>query len=389
MAKKGNMNINNEDFEFDDEMFPLDDSVYDDDDDLAGFKFDPNEEGPTGAKGFFVNTMKSIKGLGVDFVDEFLPEAASISDDIKMAISDSKDQLLEKKDKAVNAFIDFKSSISSKANKDTAGEVKKGFKQIADNLKKGKFYTSNRDATIDMDAFMGEDEDDSEESDEQEIDTSGVMTTKFNYKAPRRRRQSSPIIVNNDSNSQVFIEAQEASTAAVASINTRLAKAQIRNSNQNFADSISVLKSIDDNLYGLSKFLTHYGKTNINAQLEYDSKSLAFLTDQRALLKDILKASNAAIGIKEKTEDDEEKEEDTSVFKFGSFNLDNYTKKIKENAKNMFMGTQLGQMIDMSSGMTGMLGKNSGMKLNPMDIAKSMAKSFVMNKMVMQIQKIN
>lgn len=383
MAKKGNMNIDNEDFEFDDEMFPLDDSVYDDDDDLAGFKFDPNEEGPTGAKGFFVNTMKSIKGIGVDFIDEFLPEAASISDDIKMAISDSKDQLLEKKDKAVNAFIDFKSSFSSKANKDTAGEVKKGFKQIADNLKKGKFYTSNRDTSIDMDAFLGEnEEDDSKESDEQEeVDTSGVMTTKFNFKAPRRRRQSSPIIVNNDGNSQVFIEAQEASTAAVASINTRLAKAQIRNSNQNFSDSISILKSIDDNLYGLSKFLTHYGKTNIDAQLEYDSKSLAFLTDQRALLKDILKANNASIGIKEKDENEEE-EEDTSVFKFGSFNFDNYTKKIKENAKNMFMGTQLGQVIDMGSGMTSMFGKDSGMKLNPMDIAKNMAKSFVMNKMV-------
>ena len=381
MAKKGNMNIDNEDFEFDDEMFPLDDSVYDDDDDLAGFKFDPNEEGPTGAKGFFVNTMKSIKGIGVDFIDEFLPEAVSISDDIKMAISDSKDQLLEKKDKAVNAFIDFKSNLSSKVNKESSGEVKKGFKKIADDFKKGKFYTSNRDVSIDMDAFMGEDDDESEESSEQDVDTSGIMTTKFNYKAPRRRRQSSPIIVNNDGNSQVFIEAQEASTAAVASINTRLAKAQIRNSNQNFSDSISILKSIDDNLYGLSKFLTHYGKTNIDAQLEYDSKSLAFLTDQRALLKDILKANNASIGIKEKDENEEE-EEDTSVFKFGSFNFDNYTKKIKENAKNMFMGTQLGQVIDMSSGMTSMFGKDSGMKLNPMDIAKNMAKSFVMNKMV-------
>ena len=383
MAKKGNMNIDNEDFEFDDEMFPLDDSVYDDDDDLAGFKFDPNAEGPTGAKGFFVNTMKSIKGIGVDFIDEFLPEAVSISDDIKMAISDSKDQLLEKKDKAVNAIIDFKSKFSSKVNKETDGEVKSGFKQIVDNLKKGKFYTSNRDATIDMDAFLGEDEEDnSEESGEQEeVDASGIMTTKFNYKAPRRRRQTTPIIVNNDGNSQVFIEAQEASTAAVASINTRLAKAQIRNSNQNFSDSISVLKSIDDNLYGLSKFLTHYGKTNIDAQLEYDSKSLAFLTDQRALLKDILKANNAAIGIKEKNEDEEE-EEDTSVFKFGSFNFDNYTKKIKENAKNMFMGTQLGQVIDMGSGMSSMFGKDSGMNLNPMDIAKNMAKSFVMNKMI-------
>ena len=383
MAKKGNMNIDNEDFEFDDEMFPLDDSVYDDDDDLAGFKFDPNEEGPTGAKGFFVNTMKSIKGIGVDFIDEFLPEAVSISDDIKMAISDSKDQLLEKKDKAVNAFIDFKSNLSSKVNKETTGEVKSGFKKIADNLKKGKFYTSNRDVSIDMNSFLGEDEeDDSEESGEQkEVDTSGIMTTKFSYRAPKRRRQSTPIVVNNDGNSQVFIEAQEASTAAVASINTRLAKAQIRNSNQNFSDSISILKSIDDNLYGLSKFLTHYGKTNIDAQLEYDSKSLAFLTDQRALLKDILKANNASIGIKEKNENEEE-EEDTSVFKFGSFNFDNYTKKIKENAKNMFMGTQLGQIIDLGSGMSSMFSKDSGMKLNPMDIAKNMAKSFVMNKMV-------
>ena len=160
MAKKGNMNIDNEDFEFDDEMFPLDDSVYDDDDDLAGFKFDPNAEGPTGAKGFFVNTMKSIKGIGVDFIDEFLPEAVSISDDIKMAISDSKDQLLEKKDKAVNAIIDFKSKFSSKVNKETDGEVKSGFKQIVDNLKKGKFYTSNRDVSIDLDAFLGDDEED-------------------------------------------------------------------------------------------------------------------------------------------------------------------------------------------------------------------------------------
>ena len=75
--------------------------------------------------------MKSIKGIGVDFIDEFLPEAASISDDIKMAISDSKDQLLDKKDKAVNAFIDFKSNLSSKVNKETIGEVKSGFKKIA------------------------------------------------------------------------------------------------------------------------------------------------------------------------------------------------------------------------------------------------------------------
>ena len=82
-----------------------------------------------------------------------------------------------------------------------------------------------------MDSFLGEDEeDDSEESGEQkEVDTSGIMTTKFSYRAPKRRRQSTPIVVNNDGDSQVFIEAQEASTAAVASINTRLAKAQIRN----------------------------------------------------------------------------------------------------------------------------------------------------------------
>ena len=121
MAKKGNMNIDKDDFDFDDEMFPLDDSVYDDDDDLAGFSFDPNSEGPTGVKGFFVNTMKSIKGVGLDFVDEFLPEVTSLTDDVKMALSDSKDQFVENKDKAITALADLKSSFGSKINKKRRG----------------------------------------------------------------------------------------------------------------------------------------------------------------------------------------------------------------------------------------------------------------------------
>ena len=146
-------------------------------------------------------------------------------------------------------------------------------------------------------------------------------------------------------------------------------------SNSNFYESIKVLKNIDDNLYGLSKFLTHYGKTNIDAQLEFDSKTLAFLTDQRALLKEILKTNNRAIGIKEENEE-EETTGTLSPFGFAGFDFSKYLDVIKNNAKNMFMGTQLGQVVDMGSGMMDMFGKNSGLKLNPADIAKNVIKSF-------------
>ena len=378
MAKKGNMNVNKDDFDFDDEMFPLDDSVYDDDDDLAGFSFDPNAEGPTGVKGFFVNTIKSVKGLGLDFVDEFLPEVSSLTDDVKMALSESKDQFVEKKDKAISALADLKSSFGSKINKESKDSAKKGFKNIADNIKKGKFYTSNRDKPIDMNAFLGDDDlDDGDTQEEQ--DTSGVMTTKFNYKMPRKRVVNN-IVVNNGNDAQLYADVQEAATATISSTNMRIAKAQITNTNQNFYESINILKSIDNNLYGLSKFLTHYGKTNIDAQLEFDSKTLAFLTDQRALLKDILKTNRLSVGIKEKDENEEEKE--SSLFGLGgNLDLGKYTNLIKENAKNMFMGTQLGQVIDMGSGMAGMFGKG-GIKLNPSDIASSMIKSFVFNQLI-------
>jgi len=388
MAKKGNMNIDNDDFEFDDEMFPLDDSVYDDDDDLAGFKFDPNEDGPGGAKGFFVNTMKSIKGIGVDFVDEFLPEAVSLGDDIKSAIGDSKDVFLEKKDKVFEGLSSFKSNLSNKANKESAEESKGAFKnafgEIKNNIKSGKFYTSNRDIKIDMDAFL-DDDDEENVGESTEEDTSGSMTTSFNYKRPRRKNN---LIIVNQSNDESDIAAnaalQETSTASINSNNKKLFETKTHIDNSNFKDIIAILSNISNNIYGLSDFLEHYGKTNINAQLEYDSKSLAFLTDQRALLKDILAANNRAIGIKSEEELAElEENEDLNLFGgIGSFSMDKYAKQIKENAMNMFSNTQLGQTYDMMSGMAGMIGKDSGLKLNPLDIGRSMAKSFVFNNLL-------
>lgn len=384
MAKKGNMNIDNEDFNFDDEMFPLDDSVYSDDDDLAGFSFNANDTEQGGVKGFFKNTIKSIKGIGLDFADEFLPEMVSLTDDIKSSISDTKDAFLDKKDKIVASFSDFKSSIAKKDKKEAVGEIKSGFKKVFDDIKKGKFYTSSRDESIDMSALLGDD--DVEEGSSEPEDTSGKMTTKFNYKAPRTKRVNN-IFVTGNNDAAAMAEIQESATIATASINTKLAKAQIRNNNQNFYETLNILKNIDDNIYGLSKFLTHYGKTNINAALEFDSKTLAFLTDQRALLKDILAANNRAIGIKTQEELDEiakrnEEADSKKLFNFGSFNMDKYTKNIMSNAKDMFAGTQLGGVFEMMSGMGSMFGKDSGMKLNPMQIAKSMAKSFIFSNML-------
>lgn len=383
MAKKGNMNIDNDDFNFDDEMFPLDDSVYSDDDDLAGFSFNPNSE-EKGVKGFFINTIKSIKGIGLDFADEFLPEMVSLTDDIKSSMSDTKDAFLDKKDKLVEGIADFKSSIARKDKADTAKEVKKGFSEVFSNIKKGKFYTSNRDMPIDMDSMFGDD-DEGVGSSEPE-DTSGKMTTKFNYKTPRSKRVNN-IFVTSNNDAAAMAEIQESATVATATINTKLAKAQIRNNNQNFYETLNILKNIDDNIYGLSKFLTHYGKTNINAALEFDSKALAFLTDQRALLKDILIANNRAIGIKTAEEEArinaaKEEADAKNIFSFGSFDMSKYTKNIMNNAKDMFAGTQIGGALEMASGMSNMFGKKSGMNLNPMQIASSMAKSFLFNQML-------
>lgn len=382
MAKKGNMNISNDDFNFGDEMFPLDDSVYEDDDDLAGFKFDPNDEGPGGAKGFFKNTLKSIKGIGLDFADEFLPEMGSLTDEIKSAITESKDAFVEKKDKFIQGYADFKGSMAKKSAVDSKKAVKDGFKSVLSDIKKGKFYTSNRDVSIDMNAFMG---DDDEATGTYEEDTSGKMTTKFNYKVPKTKRVNN-IFVSNNNDASAMAEIQETATMTTASINTRLAKAQIRNSNQNFYETLNVLKNIDDNLYGLSKFLTHYGKSNINAQLEFDSKTLAFLTDQRALLKDILKANNMAVGIKSEEQiramEELAKENDKSLMSFGSLDMSKYFKNIGANAKDMFMGTQVGGMLDMLGGLkdSGMLGK--GGMVSPGQMASTLMKSFMFNQML-------
>ena len=383
MAKKGNMNIDKEDFQFDsDEMFPLDDSVYDD---LGGFKFDPNGTGGevTGVKGFFKNTIKSIKGFGVDFVNEFMPTAVELGEDTKSALSDTKDAFVEKKDKALNAITNKLSNKSGDA-KSLKDAIKKGFKDTASNIKQGKFYISDRDKPVDMDSMFSDDDeyDDGESGEEEEQDVSGVMTTTFDYKKPRKKRQSAIAAVAASGRATIgaMEDIQESATYATATINTKLTNRQIANSNRNFYEMSKMLSNMSENIAGIGDFLVHYGKTNLKAQLEYDSKSLAFLTDQRAMLKDIIRGINTSIGISSKedgqTDPDEERDKN-SFMKFGSFDMSKYFKHVAENAKNLFSSSSLGGAVEMMSGVGGM-----GGMLKPQDLVKNMAKSVVFNKML-------
>ncbi|MGL4949653.1 MAG: M15 family metallopeptidase [Anaeroplasmataceae bacterium] len=378
MPKKGNVDFDDDDFGFDDEMFPLDDSVYDDDDDLAGFSFNPNEESGGGIGGFFKNAMKSVRGFGAEFINEFVPDAVSLVDDVKYGLSDS-----------VDAFIDFKEKSLSKAAgmmpKTEAGSlsktIKDSFKTSLSNVKKGKFYIAESDKEFDMDAMMNDDDYDDGDGEEEERDTSGVMTSKFNYK--KKKRPGSKLVVTNDNSGLAMAmgEMQESATMATSIVNTKLANRQIRNSNENFHAIINVLHNIDSNIYGLSDFLTHYGKTNISTQLEYDSKSLAFLTDQRALLKELIVSVNKSAGIHER--DEEEYGEDNKLFRNGFFNFDKYVKHIGKNAKDAFSNTELGGVVEMLGGTLSMMGGEGGIgNMKPGDIIGSLIKSQVMNQFV-------
>ena len=383
MARKGNFSFDSDDdLGFGDEMFPIDDSAFDD----SGLDFLEGLDGSTakaksGVGGFFKNAVKSVKGLGLDVVNEFVPAAIDLKDSVSFALGDVKSTLSEKKDWAAEKLGEIR---SKKSDANIGAAIKDSFKATVSNIKQGKFYKSSLDMSdMDMNAFFNEDDDDEDEEYESEdADLSGVMTTA--YKPTSKKKNARPVsVVNYNTDTQGMIEAtaaiQQDAVQASAKISTRLANKQTAVIEQNFAIQRAYLQNISTNLLNTVNFLYNEGSTSLKAQLEYSAKSLAFMTDQNNLLKEQIKLANRQLGIDIEKMNNPQEDEDGKYnpFSGGSFDMSKYFSRIGKNAKDMFGGTTLGFGYDSLKQMQD-LQKSMGMKTSFGDMAKSMMKSGVM-----------
>jgi len=331
MGKKGSFQFDDDDdLDFGDEMFPMDDDAFGDFDSFGGSE-------KVGKKGFFKNVAKSIKGLGVDIIGEFLPEAVSLKDELSMSISDATGKLTELKE----AMADKK--IKSSSNK---GAFKKDIadmgKNMANDLKKGKLYKSEADAPLNMD--FGDDDygNDDDDGPSEPEDTSGKLTTKMS--SSKKYKPNKLIVETSNANEIKAMEKiQQNAVITNAKIQSRMNTKNMMMTEHNFNAQISVLKNIANNIYNISNFISKEGVTSVKANLEYSAKSLAFMADQNALLKDLITTSKKQIGEYKDENDTLEPAGSKDPFFMGSFSLGNYLSKIGENAKDMFGNSMVGQ----------------------------------------------
>ena len=380
MGKKGDFNFDEDPgIEFDDEMFDLDDDFDDlDFSDLGSL--DGGEA--TGKLSFFKNLGKSVKGLGVDILNNTMPEMVNIGNDVNMAsgdiiskITDIKSKIAEKKAEFLANKEEFKRNVKN--------EVKNFGKNTLDNIKKGKFYKS--DSEVDLSSLMSDDDEDYGEDEgissnkEKEIDTSGVLTTKM---STSKRNRPMKLYISNDNKSVVesMEKIQENAIFTNARIQNRLNTKNMILTEQNYSKQMKVLTNIAENVYSIASFLNREGTTNVRANLEYMAKSLAFSVDQTNLLKDILSKQveqlNTQKGIKEENNNNSFDINSTNPFANGFFNSSNYLNNVKQNAMSLFGGTPLGQLYDMyqmQKEMNGAFGK----KFTPGQMISQFAKGSI------------
>lgn len=355
MGKKGDFSFDEDDgLSFDDEMFPIDDDFGD-----VDFAFG-SESG--GKKGFFKNVAKSIKGLGVDILNEFLPEAINIADEFKNTSTEAiskmaelKDKISERKAKALENKGSFKSDLKK--------ELGSFAKETKENIKKGKFYKSSSEIDLsdmfgDDDSFDMDDGGSDSYSEREPEDTSGKLVTKM---SSSKRNKATKLVFNNDNSglAESMEKIQENAIATNARIQYKLNTKNMLINEQNYAKQMKVLTNIATNVYSIASFLNREGATSVRASLEYKAKSLAFMVDQTNLLKDIFRNSNKQLGILEEQEKNYD-EENTNPFASGFFDASAYRRNIVSNAKNMFMGSMAGQLYEMynlQKEMSGSMGK--------------------------------
>ena len=355
MGKKGDFSFDEDDgLSFDDEMFPIDDDFGD-----VDFAFG-SESG--GKKGFFKNVAKSVKGLGVDILNEFLPEAINIADEFKNTSTEAiskmaelKDKISERKAKALENKGSFKSYLKK--------ELGSFAKETKENIKKGKFYKSSNEIDLsdmfgDDDSFDTDDGGSDSYSEREPEDTSGKLVTKM---SSSKRNKATKLVFNNDNSglAESMEKIQENAIATNARIQYKLNTKNMLINEQNYAKQMKVLTNIATNVYSIASFLNREGATSVRASLEYKAKSLAFMVDQTNLLKDIFRNSNKQLGILEEQEKNYD-EENTNPFASGFFDASAYRRNIVSNAKNMFMGSMAGQLYEMynlQKEMSGSMGK--------------------------------
>ena len=380
MARKGNFSFDSDDdLNFGDELFPIDDSAFDD----SGLDFleglDGKPKATSGVGGFFKNAVKSVKGLGLDVVNEFLPATIDMKDSISFALQDAKSTLSEKKDWAAEKLGEMR---SKKSDVSVGATIKNAFKTTANNIKQGKFYKSSLDMSdmdMDMSSFFNDDNDD-EDFDSEDTDTSGTMTT--SYKATAKKSARPISVVNYNTDTQGMIEAtaaiQQDAVTASARVSTRIANKQSAMLEQNFAIQRAYLQNIANNLTNAVNFMFNEGSTSLKAQLEYSAKSLAFMTDQNNLLKEQIKLANKQLGFDMDKVAGEEVDEKFNPFSGGMFDMSKYFQRIGKNAKDMFGGTTLGFGYDSIKQMQELSG-SMGMKMGVGDLVKNMAKGGLMS----------
>jgi hypothetical protein len=376
-----------DDFEFGagEEYFPIDDYNFDDLDNFESLMGEDDKSNAKGIKGFFKNSAKSVKNLATDLTNNYLPEVSNLSNQLSTAkmemtskISEIREQLVEKRAKMKEGA----SKVSLKGmGKDALDEAKSKF---AD-LKKGKFY-GKKDESFDMDGMF--DDEGAEEEDKGNAKQSKVSNK---YKAKKI------VTVKAGMSKSDMADIASTQITAQAKIQNGIYKRQLLVGEQHFSAQMAIFSNIADNIYTITKFLSKEGMVNLSSSLEYNAKSLAFIQDQTALLKEIRNAQVMLLGKANEEETEWHMGDDKSIQEkiFGSgFDLTEYGKLIGSNARNMFDTSMIGSaygMYKMQNDMSGMMGgKKKSLLSTGLGLVKdNLLDSLMSGKTKMGLDKLN
>ncbi len=215
-------------------------------DDIEGFGEDSAKVGNS----FFKNIGQSAKNFAVDLGNQYFAEVLDMAADAKYAYQDLAEKAADAKEKAGRAasakLKEFKAAGSDTDVKKLAKEYLDGAKA---RFKSGDWYRGQSGAEMDFSSMMGDDEDSYED------DTSRNVIKR--RKKVSQAKYAAKMLSGGGDTTRAIMSSTIGQIEANAKIQYAMYKKQAILSEQHFLVEQKVLRNIADNVFTITKFISH------------------------------------------------------------------------------------------------------------------------------------
>jgi murein DD-endopeptidase MepM/ murein hydrolase activator NlpD len=327
--------------------------------DLEDFTFDGMDGGTPGGSSpsFFKNVAKSAKNFAVAAGEKFTPDLMDLGRSIKDAKNAGTLAAADAKERIIDAAVKARNKHQGSAAIDPKAIAKELYSTGMDRLKKGKWFNDPNEIEFDMggDDDWGDEEEGSDEEPE----------AKRKAKAKVRRPKYKPVKMKMSSlTAEQLMEVENQQTIASTKVQYGIYKREALRAEQHFTAQINVMKNIAVNVQLIAKIMSKEGIKSIMSGFEYQKKSIAFMQDQTALLKEMRNIQIRMAGGKKKTDKGFGQSRFERIAGMG-FSGEEFIKNAKGNVREMFDNSMAGQLVGMMKMQQEMQGMMGGGKQGP------------------------